>query len=126
MPEAPLHRFFTGCPCGGGTLQEAAETGQIFLMLRKEHSEQPVGRNDAHKPAFPVNHGQGGLLLPYGMPGGDFLINARANDGRIAIHQTADEGIRGRSQETLDFQDSHELITLTNDNVACALITLPE
>jgi hypothetical protein len=73
-----------------------------------------------------VNDSQGGFSMANRAPRGNLLIDARGDNRGSAVHQRFHLGVCGGQQELLNRHDAEEGVSLTHDNVARALITLPD
>ena len=58
MPEPPADRLLRRAPRLPGTSKEAAEAGEVFLVLAAEHADCPLGRHEAEEAAVAVEHGE--------------------------------------------------------------------
>jgi hypothetical protein len=72
-----------------------------------------------------VNDRQSGFSMANRAPRGNLLIDARCDNRGSAIHQRFHLGVCRGQQELLNCHDAEKCVGLTHDNVARALITLP-
>jgi hypothetical protein len=90
-----------------------------------EYSQQPVRRNHPDEVALSVNDSQSGFSMANRAPRGNLLIDARGDNRGSGVHQRFHVGLGGGQQERFNRHDAEECVSLTHDNVACALIRLP-
>jgi len=120
-----MHWLFTSRPGDRRGSQEACRPIEVFFVLRQEYSQQPVRRDHPDEVALSVNDSQSGFSMANRAPRGNLLIDPWGDNRGSGVHQRFHLGICGGQQQRFNRHDAEECVSLTHDDVARALITLP-
>jgi hypothetical protein len=91
-------------------------------VLGKEHGKEPKRWNHPDEAGFLVDHGQGRLSVPNGVPRSPFLVNAGRDYWSVSVHERLDSRVAGRSMQIFDGDDSGESCTATDHEMARAFV----
>jgi hypothetical protein len=125
VPEAALHRFFTGRSSHRSALQKSAGARQVFLMLREEHRNDTMRRYDSNETATLIDNRQRRFAMANRAPCRHLLIDAGGYDRSFTIHERFHGGVCRRPQELFDRHHAEERLSLTYDDVTGAFIAPP-
>ena len=103
-----------GPPGRRDVVEEAAQPGDVLVVLGEENLEQSGRRHEPQERPVAVDHGQASLAALRRPPGCLLAVDARRDDGWVVVHEVADPVVRAGGEEPFDRQESDEPVPLAH------------